>query len=63
MKEGFIIGSLLGAAAGIFIYKNSTEAKKAIDKSEKVIKDKLEDYKEDITKKIKKTVNKKPTTK
>lgn len=61
-KEGFIIGSILGAAVGILVYKNSTEAKKVIDKGEKLIKDKIEDYKKDLEKKVKKTTSKKTTT-
>lgn len=63
MKEGFIIGTLLGAAAGILIYKNSADAKKIVDKSEQIIKDKIEDYKKDVGKQIKKTTSKKATAK
>lgn len=51
MKEGFIIGALLGATVGIMLYKNNSDAKQAIDKGEKIIKEKIENCKKDMLQK------------
>lgn len=42
MKESFLIGAMLGAAVGVMLYKYNSEAKKAIDKGEQMIKEKME---------------------
>lgn len=54
MKEGFILGALLGAGIGIMIYKNNTEAKKVIDEGEQMIKKHVKDCKKDLSKVMKK---------
>ncbi len=51
MKEGFIIGALLGATIGVMLYKNNSDAKQAIDKGEKMIKEKIKDCKKNMTQK------------
>lgn len=43
MKESFFMGAILGAAVGVMLYKYNSEAKKAIDKGERMIKEKMED--------------------
>lgn len=50
MKECFIVGALMGAAAGIMIYKNNSQAKEAIDKAEKMMKEKIQSCQSKIDK-------------
>ncbi len=54
LKESFIIGALLGAMAGVIIYKNNNEVKKVIDKGEAMIKEKMEKCQSKVDKAIKK---------
>ena len=38
MKEGFVVGVLFGALAGMIIYRYSTDVQKLADKGEKMVK-------------------------
>ncbi|MDD4110927.1 MAG: hypothetical protein PHS54_05210 [Clostridia bacterium] len=50
IKESFIFGAMIGAAVGVMLYKYNSEAKKAIDKGEKMIKEKMEDCQNNMNK-------------
>lgn len=41
MKEGFVVGVLFGALAGMIIYRYSTDVQKLADKGEKMVKSEI----------------------
>ena len=41
MKEGFIVGAMFGALAGMIIYRYSADVQKLADKGEKMVKNEI----------------------
>ena len=58
LKESFFMGALIGAAVGILVYKNNSDAKMAFDKGEKIVKEKIEECQKDLAKVVDKNSNK-----
>lgn len=54
MKESFMFGVMIGALAGIAVYKYSKEAKQVVDKGEKIIKSEIQNCKKEIKSAMKK---------
>ena len=55
MKEGFVLGLMVGAFAGMMVYRYNKDVQKIADKGEKIVKNEIEMAKKEA-KKIKKEI-------
>lgn len=54
MKEGLIVGMLLGLAAGALLFKHSPAAKEVFNKGEEAVKNEISNMVKEIDKKVSK---------
>ncbi len=58
MKEGFIVGVMLGAIGGMLLYRYSKDVQKAADKGEKIVMEELKNCQQKTEKAVKKATQK-----